>query len=155
MSRTRCCPPGNTRGRNWPSQYSHTLCCMSAGVVVWGTEKGKQICAICDFRVVANVLFSLRNLLMRLLILTYRFHGGLAPNPLTEKEAASCTRHRDSLTVRIFYQRPKKNSGPLARQRTIPTERPPLVGEISANFSEQRVSRGQRNESPRPLISVF
>jgi hypothetical protein len=29
----------------------------------------------------------------------------------------------------------------------IPTERPPLVGEISANFNEQRVSRGQRNES--------
>jgi hypothetical protein len=29
----------------------------------------------------------------------------------------------------------KKNSGALIRQRTIPTERPPLVSEISANFS--------------------
>jgi hypothetical protein len=29
-----------------------------------------------------------------------------------------------------------------------PTERPPLVGEVSVNFSGQRVSRGQRNESP-------
>jgi hypothetical protein len=28
----------------------------------------------------------------------------------------------------------KKNSGALVRQRTIPTERPLLVGEISANF---------------------
>jgi hypothetical protein len=41
------------------------------------------------------------------------------------------------------------------RQRTIPTERPPLIGEVSANFSGYRVSHGQRNESPRPLISVF
>jgi hypothetical protein len=28
----------------------------------------------------------------------------------------------------------KTNSGALVRQRTIPTERPPLVGEVSANF---------------------
>jgi hypothetical protein len=30
----------------------------------------------------------------------------------------------------------KKNFGALVRQRTIPTERSPLVGEVSANFSE-------------------
>jgi hypothetical protein len=29
----------------------------------------------------------------------------------------------------------KKNSGALVRQRTTPTERPPLVGEVIANFS--------------------
>jgi hypothetical protein len=28
----------------------------------------------------------------------------------------------------------------------MPTERPALVGEVSANFSGLRVSRGQRNE---------
>jgi hypothetical protein len=28
------------------------------------------------------------------------------------------------------------------------TERPPLVGEVSANFCGQSVSRGQRNGSP-------
>jgi hypothetical protein len=28
----------------------------------------------------------------------------------------------------------RRNSVSLARERTIPTERPPLVGEISANF---------------------
>jgi hypothetical protein len=43
-----------------------------------------------------------------------------------------------------------KNSVALARERTISTERPPLVGEVSANFCGQRVSRGQRNGSPRP-----
>jgi hypothetical protein len=40
---------------------------------------------------------------------------------------------------------------PLVRKRTIPTERPPLV-EVSASFCGQRVSRGQRNASSRPLI---
>jgi hypothetical protein len=29
----------------------------------------------------------------------------------------------------------KLNSGALVRQRTIPTERPPLIGEVNANFS--------------------
>jgi hypothetical protein len=43
------------------------------------------------------------------------------------------------------------NSVALARKRTIP----PLVGEVGANFSEWSVSRGQRNGSPRPLISDF
>jgi hypothetical protein len=28
----------------------------------------------------------------------------------------------------------KKNPWPLVRKRTIPTERPPHVGEVSANF---------------------
>jgi hypothetical protein len=32
----------------------------------------------------------------------------------------------------------------------MPTERPPLVGEVSVNFCGQRVLRGHRNESPRP-----
>jgi hypothetical protein len=44
---------------------------------------------------------------------------------------------------------------PLGRKRTIPTERPPLVGEVSVNFCGYRVSRGQRNGSRRPLKSVF
>jgi hypothetical protein len=41
-----------------------------------------------------------------------------------------------------------KNSVALVRQRTIPIEQPPLLGEVSANFSGQRVSRGQRKEIP-------
>jgi hypothetical protein len=47
----------------------------------------------------------------------------------------------------------KLNSVALVRKRTIPTERPPHVGEVSANFCGKRVSRGQRNGSPRPLIA--
>jgi hypothetical protein len=49
----------------------------------------------------------------------------------------------------------KKNSVALVREGTIPTERPPLVGEVSANFCGKRVSRGERNGFPRSLISVF
>jgi hypothetical protein len=35
------------------------------------------------------------------------------------------------------------------RERTIPTERPPLVGEVIANFCGLWVPRGQRDESLR------
>jgi hypothetical protein len=34
----------------------------------------------------------------------------------------------------------------LVRERTIPTERPPLVGEDSATFCGHRVSRGQGDD---------
>jgi hypothetical protein len=50
----------------------------------------------------------------------------------------------------LYYYRLKLNQTPwpLVRKRTIPTERPPLLGEVSANFCGWRVSRGQRNGSP-------
>jgi hypothetical protein len=38
----------------------------------------------------------------------------------------------------------------LVRERTMPTDRPPLVGEVSANFADRGVSRSQRNGFPRP-----
>ena len=47
-----------------------------------------------------------------------------------------------------------KNSVALVRKRTIPTERPPPVGEVVPTFAGRGVSRGQRNEFPRPF-SVF
>jgi hypothetical protein len=43
----------------------------------------------------------------------------------------------------------------VVRKRNIPTERPPLLNEVNANLCEQKELRGQRNEFPRPLISVF
>jgi hypothetical protein len=49
----------------------------------------------------------------------------------------------------------KLNSVALVLEQTIPTERPPLVGEVTANFCGKRLSRGQRNGFPRWLISVF
>jgi hypothetical protein len=55
----------------------------------------------------------------------------------------------------VMYSPYKLNSMVLVRERTIPTERLPAVGEVSANFWDRGVSRGQRNGSPRPLISVF
>jgi hypothetical protein len=44
----------------------------------------------------------------------------------------------------------KKNSMVWVRERTIPTERPPLLAEVIANFSGWRVPRGQRDGSLRP-----
>jgi hypothetical protein len=44
----------------------------------------------------------------------------------------------------------KKNSMVLVRERTIPTERQPLVGKVSANVFGLRVPRGQREGSLRP-----
>jgi hypothetical protein len=42
------------------------------------------------------------------------------------------------------------NSVALVRERTIPTERPSLVSEVSANVCGYRVSRGQRGGYLRP-----
>jgi hypothetical protein len=36
------------------------------------------------------------------------------------------------------------------REPTTPTERPPLVGEVGADFCGYKMSRGQRDESLRP-----
>jgi hypothetical protein len=44
----------------------------------------------------------------------------------------------------------QKNSMAWVRERTIPTEPLPLVGEVSANFCGERLPRGQRNGSLRP-----
>jgi hypothetical protein len=44
----------------------------------------------------------------------------------------------------------KLNSMVWVRERTIPTERPPLLGEVIANLCGLRVPRGQRDGSLRP-----
>jgi hypothetical protein len=49
----------------------------------------------------------------------------------------------------------KLNSVALVCKRTILTERPPHVDEVSANFCGYSMSRGQRNGSPRLLICIF
>jgi hypothetical protein len=67
--------------------------------------------------------------------------NGGSTSPLPHTSTRRGIKHKDNnFTLTLHY---------------IPTERPPLVGEVSAHFSGERVSRDQRNESPRPLISVF
>jgi hypothetical protein len=56
-------------------------------------------------------------------------------------------------TIRISHST-QKNSVAWVRERTIPTERPPLVGEVSANFCEYRVPRGQHEGSLRPYSRI-
>jgi hypothetical protein len=62
------------------------------------------------------------------------------------QSAASC--------VTSLYERSKLNSMVWVRERTIPTERPPLVGEVSTNFWGSRVPRGQRDGSLRPYSRI-
>jgi hypothetical protein len=47
-----------------------------------------------------------------------------------------------------------KTSVALVRERTIPTERSPLVGEVSANVCVCRLPRGERDESLRPYSRI-
>jgi hypothetical protein len=54
-----------------------------------------------------------------------------------------------------LYDKPKLNSVAWVRERTSPTERPPLGGEVSANFWEYRVSRGQHNGSPLRILGFL
>jgi hypothetical protein len=56
--------------------------------------------------------------------------------------------------LKLLHCTSKKNSLVWVRERTIPTERPPLVGEVNANFCGSRVPRGQRDGSLR-LYSRF
>jgi hypothetical protein len=49
----------------------------------------------------------------------------------------------------------KLNSVALVCEQTIPTKRPLLVAEVSANFCGERVSHGQPNGFPWSLISGF
>jgi hypothetical protein len=53
-------------------------------------------------------------------------------------------------SVKTFIYCLKLNSVAWVRERTIPTERPPVVGDVSANFCRQRVPRGQCGGSLRP-----
>jgi hypothetical protein len=57
----------------------------------------------------------------------------------------------DVLKIEIFFRchYKKINSMVWVRERTTPTERPPLVGEVIANFCGWRVPRGQRESSLR------
>jgi hypothetical protein len=50
----------------------------------------------------------------------------------------------------LWTQNKQLNSVALVCKRTIPTERPQLVGEVSANFCGCMVSRGQRNKCSQP-----
>jgi hypothetical protein len=46
-------------------------------------------------------------------------------------------------------------SAAFVREQTIPTELLPLFGEVSAYFCRCRVSRGQRNGSPRLFFRSY
>jgi hypothetical protein len=60
-----------------------------------------------------------------------------------------------SLPHTSSWHNKQTNSVARVRDRIMPTERPPLVGEVSANFCGYRVSRGQRERIATALFSAF
>jgi hypothetical protein len=58
------------------------------------------------------------------------FSDGWVPFASTFERYAS-----SQISSRKHIKKTNTNSGALVRQRAIPTERPPLVGEVNANFS--------------------
>jgi hypothetical protein len=69
------------------------------------------------------------------------FSGGQNVSKLTRETEAM---------VLVLVPNNKTNSVALVRERTIPIERPPLLGDVSTNFCGLKVSRGHCNGSLRP-----
>jgi hypothetical protein len=57
------------------------------------------------------------------------------------------TRHESAHILALQQGKGKSDVYPTLEYLTqiLPTGRPPLIGQVSANFCELRVSRGQRN----------
>jgi hypothetical protein len=60
----------------------------------------------------------------------------------------------EGLTSEFQAHKLKLNSMVWVRERTIPTERQPIAGEVIANFCGKRVPRGQRDGSLRPYSLI-
>jgi hypothetical protein len=56
-----------------------------------------------------------------------------------------------SSQLHILYTSPSINSVAWVRERTLPTEKLPVVGEVNANFYEKRVPSGQRDGYLQPF----
>jgi hypothetical protein len=81
-------------------------------------------------------------------LLTSELDGGVPQVPyLRVKKPWYPLEKRLSGSQKLSERYRKLNSVALVRERTIPTERPPFVGEVSANFCGHAVSRGQRGGS--------
>jgi hypothetical protein len=58
------------------------------------------------------------------------------------------------MTVKLFKYDPNPSVA-LVCEQTVLTERPPLVGEVSANFCRYRVLHGQRNRSRKNYEVIY
>jgi hypothetical protein len=71
-----------------------------------------------------------------------RVPDDLAWLPYPQQSAPSLARWTNFSRLRRYFFKIKKNSVVWVRERTIPTKRPPLVGEVSANYCVYIESRG-------------
>jgi hypothetical protein len=77
-----------------------------------------------------------------------------------KKETTKNHHHRNVLVTRMkvktLYKQQKTNSVSYVRERTIPTERPPFVGEVSANsFGERGVALSPRRITYDPNLGFL
>jgi hypothetical protein len=98
-----------------------------------------------------SLIASIRNPLLSLdRYDLFNLHKGPPPEPCPERDESSPHNQDDSVQFKLFSllslslrnnffqaqnKTKKKLRGLSPQPRTIPTERPPLVGEVSANFS--------------------
>jgi hypothetical protein len=124
--------------------------------LVHGYRKQRKYELLCDCK-----LFLEARTELGYKIFAHQRLGSILLAYVTSAESIVCVKNPISIhvvskwctsTVRTIYKglviTRNKLRGLSPQARTIPTERPPLVGEVSANFSEQRASRCQRNEPP-------
>ena len=90
------------------------------------TATGKPAHLGCKFLSDVSVVNS--PIVVELLVITALFCFVLPAGSTTQNKAVITNNDR------TIYYRLKLNSVALVRERTIPTERPPPVGEVSANF---------------------
>jgi hypothetical protein len=64
-------------------------------------------------------------------------------------------RHSSILTYNHHYINNNNNSVALVGEQTIPTERPPLVSEVSANFCGEMGVAGSERRIPTAAFSIF
>jgi hypothetical protein len=139
----RPCHRGRLSRRSRPSRLRLDM----APSVLWGKyrDSASSWVVVVSFHFLSKSLFTKR--------LIIRCHAVGATTVLLIKPQISKEIRVNHATSKSGKQ--IKNSVDLVLKRSIPTERPPLVGEVSHNFCRYRVLRGQRNEFPRPLICIF
>jgi hypothetical protein len=133
--------------------FQGTICCL----LVPGHQAG-SCCTCPDVRLYMDaVLFPPQEIVA----LVYSLVTNYINNSKSNNVMFCCSLHTAMLKViSNLNSKTKKNSVVLGREQTIPTERQPLVGEVSANFWEERVSSGNLNSNPfkifwKKILGIF
>jgi hypothetical protein len=128
-------------------QFQESTSCEQCSVKEELPAQSLQLCFNCDIRSLAFVCYQTRNCVLYLLCVISAI---VAINSLVKSEESTLLLPRaENKHVTI-----QTNSVVLVRKRTIPTERPPHVGEVSANFMRIEGVSWSAQRIPKAAISV-